>query len=88
MADVYHNYIADVEQTEFETARINQYEARFQWFLAPALVLLLAGDRAQHLAGATDRRRTPCRRGRPPCFANAQPRQVSEFLLNQHSTAA
>jgi Ca-activated chloride channel family protein len=42
MSDVYHNYIAGVEQTEFETARINQYEARFQWFLAPALVLLLA----------------------------------------------
>jgi Ca-activated chloride channel family protein len=42
MADVYHNYIAGVEQTEFETAKINQYEARFQWFLVPALVLLLA----------------------------------------------
>lgn len=42
MADVYHGYIAGVEQTEFETARINQYEARYQWFLAPALVLLLA----------------------------------------------
>ena len=41
MADVYHNYIAGVEQTEFETARINQYEARFQWFLVPALVFLL-----------------------------------------------
>jgi Ca-activated chloride channel homolog len=41
MSDVYHGYIADVEQTEFETARINQYEARFQWFLGPALVLLL-----------------------------------------------
>jgi uncharacterized protein YegL len=42
MADVYHNYIAGVEQTEFETAKINQYEARYQWFLVPALVLLLA----------------------------------------------
>lgn len=41
MADVYHNYIAGVEQTEFETAKINQYEARYQWFLVPALVLLL-----------------------------------------------
>ena len=41
MSDVYHNYIADVEQMEFETAQINQYEARFQWFLAPALLLLL-----------------------------------------------
>lgn len=42
MADVYHNYIAGVEQTEFETAKINQYEARYPWFLVPALVLLLA----------------------------------------------
>ncbi|MGD9631859.1 MAG: VWA domain-containing protein [Pirellulales bacterium] len=42
MADVYHKYIAGVEQTEFETAKINQYEARFQWFLLPALMLLLA----------------------------------------------
>lgn len=41
MSDVYHSYIADVEQTEFETARINQYEARFQWFLGAGLLLLL-----------------------------------------------
>ncbi|MCO8122175.1 VWA domain-containing protein [Stieleria sp. TO1_6] len=42
MADVYHGYIAKVEQQEFEMARINSYEARFQWFLAPALLMLLA----------------------------------------------
>ena len=42
MADVYHSYIAGVEQTEFETAKINQYEARYQWFVAPALLLLIA----------------------------------------------
>lgn len=41
MSDVYHGYISDVEQMEFETAKINQYEARFQWLLAPALLLLL-----------------------------------------------
>jgi hypothetical protein len=41
MSDVYHSYIAKVEQTKFETARVNQYEARFQWFLLPALLLLL-----------------------------------------------
>lgn len=41
MADVYQGYIADVEQMEFETAKIDQYEARFQWLLAPALLLLL-----------------------------------------------
>lgn len=41
MSDVYHSYIGRVEQTNFETARVNQYEARFQWFLLPALMLLL-----------------------------------------------
>ena len=41
MADVYHGYIADVEQTEFESAKINAYVARYQWFAAPALFLLL-----------------------------------------------
>jgi Ca-activated chloride channel family protein len=43
MADVYHGYISGVEQTEFESAKISQYEARYQWLLAPAL-LLLAGE--------------------------------------------
>jgi Ca-activated chloride channel family protein len=42
MADVYHGYIASVEQKEFATAKIDRYEARYQWFLAPALLLLLA----------------------------------------------
>jgi uncharacterized protein YegL len=41
MSDVYHKYIESVEQTQFETARVNQYEARYQWFLAPALFFLL-----------------------------------------------
>ena len=41
MSAVYHNYIANVEQTEFETAKINTHIARFQWFALPALVLLL-----------------------------------------------
>ncbi len=41
MSDVYHKYIESVEQTQFETARVNQYEARYQWFLAPALLFLL-----------------------------------------------
>ncbi len=41
MADVYHGYIANVEQIEFETAKINTYVARFQWFSLPALALLL-----------------------------------------------
>lgn len=41
MADVYHQYIANIEQTELETAKINGYQARFQWFLFPAILLLL-----------------------------------------------
>ena len=41
MADVYHGYVANVEQMEFETAKISTYTARFQWFAAPALALLL-----------------------------------------------
>lgn len=41
MADIYHNYVASVEQTEFETAKINAYIARYQWFAGPALALLL-----------------------------------------------
>ena len=41
MAEIYHGYVANVEQTEFESAKINAYIARYQWFAAPALVLLL-----------------------------------------------
>ena len=40
MADVYHNYIAVVEKSEFETAKINAYVPRFQWFAFPAFVCL------------------------------------------------
>ncbi|MGB7327882.1 MAG: VWA domain-containing protein, partial [Rubripirellula sp.] len=42
MADVYHGYIASVEQQDFETATVDSYEARFAWFLAPAIVILVA----------------------------------------------
>ena len=41
MGNVYHGYVANVEQTEFETAKINAYVARFQWLAVPALALLL-----------------------------------------------
>tara|TARA_R110002049_G_scaffold47902_1_gene138329 strand:+ start:8519 stop:9709 length:1191 start_codon:yes stop_codon:yes gene_type:complete len=50
MAQVYHGYISRVEQGEFATARINSYEARFQWFLGPAILLLVL---EQWLAGRT-----------------------------------
>ena len=40
MADVYHRYIANVEQSEFETAKINAFIPRYQWFAFPAFVCL------------------------------------------------
>ena len=40
MADVYHSYVANVEKSEFETARINGFVPRFQWFAFPAFVCL------------------------------------------------
>ncbi|WP_147274281.1 VWA domain-containing protein, partial [Bremerella cremea] len=41
MDQVYHNYIAQVEAQDFETARINSYIPRFQWFVGAGLLLLL-----------------------------------------------
>ncbi|MCA9134345.1 MAG: VWA domain-containing protein [Planctomycetales bacterium] len=41
MAEVYNNYVANVPPADFQTAKINGYVARFQWFAAPALALLL-----------------------------------------------
>jgi Ca-activated chloride channel family protein len=41
MADVYYGYIANVKPTDFDFATINRLEARYQWLLAPALLLLL-----------------------------------------------
>jgi Ca-activated chloride channel family protein len=41
MSRVYRDYVAQVEQQDFETARINGYVPRFQWFLGAALLLTL-----------------------------------------------
>ncbi len=41
MSDVYHRYVANIDKQEFETAKINAYTARYQWFAAPALVALV-----------------------------------------------
>jgi Ca-activated chloride channel family protein len=41
MADVYRGYVSSVEQTEFETARINSYIPQFQWFVGLALALIV-----------------------------------------------
>ncbi|EMI57032.1 BatB [Rhodopirellula sallentina SM41] len=41
MATIYDRYIAGMQATEFETAKVDTYAARFQWFALPAFVLLL-----------------------------------------------
>jgi Ca-activated chloride channel family protein len=41
MAGVYHHYVANVEQQDFETARINSFIPRYQIFVAMALALVL-----------------------------------------------
>jgi len=85
MANVYHTYVERVEQANFETAHVNQYEARFQWFLAPALVLLLleiamttwparrpasaSSLEARKSRGATSLDRTPTRTSEPATAA-------------------
>lgn len=66
MADVYHGYMANLEQQEFATARIDSYEARYQWLLAPAIALLLAeiwlSTRRQKSDRHTTSAREPARR--------------------------
>jgi Ca-activated chloride channel family protein len=85
MADVYHGYIAGVEQTEFETARINQYEARYQWFLGAALVLLLAEIvlTTWPVRGAAGTNRAAA-----AAHQKAHPRTTGKSSTSQHSTAA
>ena len=41
MASVYRQYVAQVNEQDFETARINSYIPRYQWFVGLALLLLL-----------------------------------------------
>ena len=41
MAQVYHDYLANVDQQDFETARINSYVPRYQWFVGLGLLLLV-----------------------------------------------
>ncbi len=40
MAAVYHQFLANVDQQDFETARINSYVPRYQWFVGVGLLLL------------------------------------------------
>jgi Ca-activated chloride channel family protein len=68
MAEVYHRYIANVEKSEFETAKINAFVPRFQWFAFPAFVCLwlhvwLSGALAKReVASASKRIVAPPRR--------------------------
>jgi Ca-activated chloride channel family protein len=88
MADVYHNYIAGVEQTEFETAKINQYEARFQWFLLPALALLLAEIVITTWPVRDGISSRAASRAAAAAHQKARPRQAHSSSNPQHSTAA
>ncbi|MDA8745701.1 VWA domain-containing protein [Rubripirellula amarantea] len=40
MADFYSLYLSSLEQDVLETRTVDNYEARFQWFVAPAIALL------------------------------------------------
>ena len=40
MADFYAGYLGTMQRSEFETTRVNAYEARYQWFCGFALMLL------------------------------------------------
>lgn len=52
MSQVYQRYIAPIEPSEFETAKVETYEARFQWFALPVFLCLLV-----ELVWATGRER-------------------------------
>ncbi|MCC9643909.1 VWA domain-containing protein [Rhodopirellula sp. JC740] len=40
MSDVVHGYIANVDDADLQTAKINAFIPRFQWFVIPALLML------------------------------------------------
>lgn len=49
---LYRGFVANVPKDEFASAKINAYEARYQWFLLPAIVLLLCDAFWGHRASA------------------------------------
>jgi Ca-activated chloride channel family protein len=58
MAAVYRNYVALVEQQEFETARVNSFIPRYQWFVGAALALLLLDTMTGYGRGRESNRNT------------------------------
>ena len=78
MADVYHGYIANVEQTEFESAKINAWMPRFQWFAAAAFVFLC-------LEVLLDRKSS---KRRDPVTRNSQPSRSSQIVPKKAVAAA
>lgn len=41
MSDFYYGFLASVQQVEFEKATFSRLEARYQWFLVPAILVML-----------------------------------------------
>ncbi len=41
MADLYYGYLAAMEQSEFQSARINSFEARYQYFCVVSLMSII-----------------------------------------------
>ncbi len=76
MSDVYHGYVANVEQLEFETARINAYVARFQWFAVPALALLLL-----EVLWSTKHPKSKRSRTARPAVKASQPKEIASATV-------
>lgn len=57
MSQVYAAYIAPIEKTEFETATVQSYEARFQWFALPAFLCFIGEVMWRTRRGNSDSRR-------------------------------
>ena len=55
LGDIYETHIASIAQADFQSTRIQRYDARYQWFAAAALLLLMID------VWMTDRK--PLRRG-------------------------
>lgn len=85
MADVYHRYVSSVDQKEFETAKISQYQPRFQWFVGASLLLMLV---EVVLTTATARAQASNQVTAKPARDASTKRKATQAQSPQHSTAA
>lgn len=85
MSDVYHRYIASVEQQQFETAKISQYQPRYQWFVGASLLLLLVET---VLTTAPGQASTSAQAVAKPARQSSRRRTKARARSPQHSTAA